>query len=89
MKKRMFLQLAGAVITASTLGLAQAQVTPIKFQLDWRFEGPSALFLTPAAKGYSRMPSLTSLWMQAMARAALSHVWPLAPMSWALPTWLR
>ena len=52
MKKRMFLQLAGAVITASTLGLAQAQVTPIKFQLDWRFEGPSALFLTPAAKGY-------------------------------------
>ena len=52
MKKRMLLQLAGAVITASTLGLAQAQVTPIKFQLDWRFEGPSALFLTPAAKGY-------------------------------------
>ena len=30
----------------------QAQTTPIKFQLDWRFEGPSALFLTPAAKGY-------------------------------------
>ena len=24
----------------------------VKFQLDWRFEGPSALFLTPAAKGY-------------------------------------
>jgi NitT/TauT family transport system substrate-binding protein len=34
------------------LGLAQAQTTPIKFQLDWRFEGPSALFLTPTAKGY-------------------------------------
>ena len=34
-------------------GLAQAQtVTPIKFQLDWRFEGPAALFLQPAAKGY-------------------------------------
>lgn len=31
---------------------AQAQTTPIKFQLDWRFEGPSAFFLTPAAKGY-------------------------------------
>jgi hypothetical protein len=29
---------------------AQAPVTPIKFQLDWRrFEGPSALFLTPVA----------------------------------------
>ncbi|MEY8690258.1 MAG: ABC transporter substrate-binding protein [Leptothrix sp. (in: b-proteobacteria)] len=31
---------------------AQAQQTPIKFQLDWRFEGPAALFLVPAAKGY-------------------------------------
>jgi NitT/TauT family transport system substrate-binding protein len=30
---------------------AQAQ-TPIKFQLDWRFEGPAALFLASAAKGY-------------------------------------
>jgi NitT/TauT family transport system substrate-binding protein len=29
-----------------------AQVTPVKFQLDWRFEGPAALFLLPAAKGY-------------------------------------
>ena len=52
MKKRMLLKLAGAVVTASTLGAAQAQVTPIKFQLDWRFEGPAALFLTPVAKGY-------------------------------------
>lgn len=26
--------------------------TPIKFQLDWRFEGPAALFTHPAAKGY-------------------------------------
>ena len=30
---------------------AQA-VTPIKFQLDWRFEGPAALFLASSAKGY-------------------------------------
>jgi NitT/TauT family transport system substrate-binding protein len=40
---------AAAVLTASW---SQAQVTPIKFQLDWRFEGPAALFLTPAAKGF-------------------------------------
>jgi NitT/TauT family transport system substrate-binding protein len=33
------------------LGTAYAQ-TAIKFQLDWRFEGPAALFLHPAAKGY-------------------------------------
>ena len=26
--------------------------TPLKFQLDWRFEGPAALFLHPHAKGY-------------------------------------
>lgn len=30
---------------------AQAQ-TPIKFQLDWRFEGPAALFTQPMASGY-------------------------------------
>ena len=52
MKKRVLLQLAVAAMVASPFGTAQAQVTPIKFQLDWRFEGPAALFLTPAAKGY-------------------------------------
>ncbi|MEX8493307.1 ABC transporter substrate-binding protein [Sphaerotilus sp.] len=36
-----------------TLSLAvQAQETPIKFQLDWRFEGPAALFQVPATKGF-------------------------------------
>ena len=36
-----------------TMTTAHAQsLTPIKFQLDWRFEGPAALFLVPAAKGY-------------------------------------
>lgn len=52
MHKRPLLKLTAALALASTLGVAQAQTTPIKFQLDWRFEGPSALFLTPAAKGY-------------------------------------
>ena len=37
---------------------AQAQETPIKFQLDWRFEGPAALFLVPAAKGYFKQERL-------------------------------
>ena len=46
------LRMAGTVLISAALGTAQAQVTPIKFQLDWRFEGPSALFLTPVAKGY-------------------------------------
>jgi NitT/TauT family transport system substrate-binding protein len=31
---------------------AAAQDTKIAFQLDWRFEGPAAMFLLPKAKGY-------------------------------------
>ncbi|MEY2804500.1 MAG: hypothetical protein RL657_1836 [Pseudomonadota bacterium] len=53
MTKRPFLQfLLAACATATFAPAAMAQTTPIKFQLDWRFEGPSALFLHPAAKGY-------------------------------------
>lgn len=52
MNKRFLLKTTAALALFGTLGAAQAQVTPIKFQLDWRFEGPAALFLTPAAKGY-------------------------------------
>ena len=52
MKTRTFLQTTLAMAAVLTMGAAQAQSTPIKFQLDWRFEGPAALFLTPLAKGY-------------------------------------
>ncbi|MBI5907042.1 MAG: ABC transporter substrate-binding protein [Burkholderiales bacterium] len=55
MTKQVFIKtFAALVVTAATAigGNAYAQNTPIKFQLDWRFEGPAALFLTPAAKGY-------------------------------------
>ena len=39
-------------IAGALPGAASAQDTKIKFQLDWRFEGPSALFLLTKAKGY-------------------------------------
>jgi NitT/TauT family transport system substrate-binding protein len=56
MQKRAFLhtlvQASIALATGGAFGTAMAQTTPIKFQLDWRFEGPAALFLQPAAKGY-------------------------------------
>ena len=45
--------LAALALTSSLFALpARAQETSVKFQLDWRFEGPAALFLVPVAKGY-------------------------------------
>ncbi|NMM13458.1 MAG: ABC transporter substrate-binding protein [Rhodoferax sp.] len=58
MSKRILFKLAVALVATSALGLAQAKNTPIKFQLDWRFEGPAALFLSPAAKGYFKAAKL-------------------------------
>ncbi len=53
MNKRFFLRTATALALAAGMSTASAQaVTPIKFQLDWRFEGPAAFFVLPVAKGY-------------------------------------
>jgi len=52
LSKRSLLATLCAAALVSALPLAQAQETAIKFQLDWRFEGPAALFLVPVAKGY-------------------------------------
>ena len=43
-----------AVVASSV----SAQDTAIKFQLDWRYEGPAALFLVPLAKGYFKSEKL-------------------------------
>jgi len=51
--------LAGVLAATLLIALpAQAQETPIKFQLDWRFEGPAAMFLVPVAKGYFKAEKL-------------------------------
>ncbi|WCM92315.1 ABC transporter substrate-binding protein [Acidovorax sp. NCPPB 2350] len=59
MNKRSLLRATLALACAGALSAAQAQTpTPIKFQLDWRFEGPSAFFLLPVAKGYFKEAGL-------------------------------
>lgn len=53
--------LAGAAVAAplglARLGLAAAPI-PVRFTLDWRFEGPAALFLMALEKGYFREEGL-------------------------------
>jgi len=52
MIKRTFIKTTLGLALAVSFAGVSAQTTPLKFQLDWRFEGPAAFFLVPAAKGY-------------------------------------
>lgn len=49
---------AGLIGSAAASAPAAAQMTSIKFQLDWRFEGPAALFLLPKARKYFEAENL-------------------------------
>ena len=49
--------LVGGLLAAAVLP-ALAQDTKLRFTLDWRFEGPSALFLAAQAKGYFKAEHL-------------------------------
>ena len=56
--RRRGLAALAVALTAAALPAAHAQGTPIKFQLDWRFEGPAALFLAAQARGYYKAAGL-------------------------------
>jgi NitT/TauT family transport system substrate-binding protein len=56
--RRLLLGALAALALAAAVPVARAQETPIKFQLDWRYEGPQAMFLVPLAKGYYKAEKL-------------------------------
>ena len=55
---RRLLAVTTVALSAGWLPAAHAQETAVKFQLDWRFEGPAALFLVPVTKGYFKAEKL-------------------------------
>ncbi len=57
LSRRTFIAASTAATLLAAPVLAWAQ-TPIKFQLDWRFEGPAALFLASQAKGHYKAAGL-------------------------------
>lgn len=57
-RRAALLAIAGLVFAAGAVPVHAQAPTKIRFQLDWRFEGPAALFLLPAAKGYFKEEGL-------------------------------
>jgi NitT/TauT family transport system substrate-binding protein len=50
--------LAVALLLCAASATSLAQETKVKFQLDWRFEGPAALFLVAKSRGYFEQEKL-------------------------------
>ena len=75
MKKRSFLHASIALLAAASTCSALAQpLTPLKFQLDWRFEGPAALFVHPEQKGYFKQAGLDVTVEAASGAGAIQRV---------------
>jgi len=74
-KKRSFLHASIALLAAASTCNALAQpLTPLKFQLDWRFEGPAALFVHPEQKGYFKQAGLDVTVEAASGAGAIQRV---------------
>jgi len=74
-KKRSFLHASLALLAAASTCSALAQpLTPLKFQLDWRFEGPAALFVHPEQKGYFKQAGLDVTVEAASGAGAIQRV---------------
>ena len=58
MIRDMILGTAAAVVFAASFGGAAAAQTPVKFALDWKFEGPSAPYFVAIDKGYYKAEGL-------------------------------
>ena len=58
LRMRLLARCAVASFALLAASAALAQETKIRFQLDWRFEGPAALFLAARAKGYFQQEKL-------------------------------
>ncbi len=57
-RRRLGAVLGAAALALTTLGTAAQAQTPVRFTLDWRFEGPAAPFLVALDKGYYKQEGL-------------------------------
>lgn len=84
-----------AITVAAAFGLsvaaqsAFAQMTPIRFSLDWNYEGPSAPFLLALERGYFAEEGLSVTIDNASVRSSRSIGSPPAPTTWASATSTR
>ena len=79
----------GIFAVASAFASTASAQTPVKFSLDFKFEGPAAPFVVAIDKGYFKAEGLDVTIDTAAARSSRSTAWPPAHMTWASVTSTR